>query len=1465
MANYNKSFNFKNGVQVDTDNFLVNQNGLVGIGSTSPTEFLDVVGNTKVSGLTTTNLLYAGIGTVSNFGATDAEITNLEVTSLTIGGVTASELIGFSTAAWITGRAYPDSNPLSGLTTTSNIGIGTTQALQDYEFLVVGSPELNQDGFTINVHGEVRASGIITAAGFSGVGENLTTLNASNISSGTLDNDRLPQDITVSGNIRADGATGFIGIANTARSLTDTPDIAVNDITASSVSGAAATFTSLDLSDGVITDVDSIELNTGSITGVSSISAMGHISGITTMDVGGIELRDSGPISGIGTLTAVRIVTTTANVGHATVTDVLHLDSANIGIGTDTPTSDIQIVEASGAKIEVTSLTGESSIELGQNVGGGNSTATIRFGNQDGTLDILNNDSGDIRMVLDATPAGINTGNFNWYYNSTANTPLMSLSYEGTLGINDTTPSETVSVGGGLTASGNSFFGADVTVKGDLTANNISGDGSSITNLNIPNPLPRRIYAPAGITTVGQLHVYDSVYDRSTPTTGISSVGINTTVPVAGLDVRKADAILSRVAIGVTNNVESFTSRDCIQVYYKDQSFFGGNIRLFARPGESVAANGGGAIVAGREYPRSVFDLGDAANGGLAGAGYSGGCFIPPKITTAQRDTLQDQTIVPVVSTASTVVGSFIFNTDLNQFQGYTGAGWTSLAVDAQGTYTDGAVDAHLNTGTATANQVLSWTGSDYDWVAQTGGSGSIAGINTEFTSFFNQISASGIVTASQFSRTGGTSNEFLKADGSVDSSTYATTAAVGLATNGLLDNAGVDSHLNTGSASNEEVLSWNGSDYEWVSNSISETGISTTGDSFFNNVNISGITTIGIASVRSLKVGPDNTIVGPDGQLAVVNTTGTASLTVGQNVDGSGQQHLGVQYGNNEALVFTSNGDMRFVVDGAGGGMVPVAQQGSIEFGSNGNFGGDADVEINSIDAATGISTTLLVRGDARVTGILTVGTSSVAIDGERNEIRIGTNVTLTSSGEAEYSGIITASAFSGDLSEGTAGKWTLGATGTSHYQFTGPGVSDAAEDPTIYVLRGRRYEFVNNMGAHPFEIRSAINGSAYAPADGLTNNGVSNGTLTWDVRFDAPDTLYYQCTAHPSMVGQITVVGNDTTGGGGSIAGINTVGTSHFNDVNVGGALTASTFTGSGSGLTNVPSAQLTGTLPAIDASNVTGIVTSIIAGTNITLGEDGGNITINSTGGGSGTGNFATKNVNTYTATALQTTFAGVYEVGYVDVYINGVKLSASEYTATNGTSIVLDTGATLGDVVEVIGLQSVLGGVQIRDNDTVIGTAGTINFGSNLSVSDVVSGIVTVTATGGGGALQSRTTVSGTTASLADNAIGNIDITGFKSYSLMKVGLSTAGWFRLYTDSASRTADAGRSIGEDPTPGSGVIAEVVTTGISTQQMISPFVMGGNMDDPVTTTMYVAIQNTSGETKTITANLTILKLED
>ncbi len=129
----------------------------------------------------------------------------------------------------------------------------------------------------------------------------------------------------------------------------------------------------------------------------------------------------------------------------------------------------------------------------------------------------------------------------------------------------------------------------------------------------------------------------------------------------------------------------------------------------------------------------------------------------------------------------------------------------------------------------------------------------------------------------------------------------------------------------------------------------------------------------------------------------------------------------------------------------------------------------------------------------------------------------------------------------------------------------------------------------------------------------------------------------------------------------------------------------------------------------------------------------------------------------------------------------------------------------------------------------------------------------------------GTAPSRVIVSGATTSIVNSGIGNTDITGFKSYMLMRVGLSTAGWFRLYTDSASRANDTTRSVGEDPLPGSGVIAEVVSTGLSTNHIISPFVPGGNLDDPASTTMYVAITNTSGTTQSITANLTILQLED
>jgi hypothetical protein len=57
--------------------------------------------------------------------------------------------------------------------------------------------------------------------------------------------------------------------------------------------------------------------------------------------------------------------------------------------------------------------------------------------------------------------------------------------------------------------------------------------------------------------------------------------------------------------------------------------------------------------------------------------------------------------------------------------------------------------------------------------------------------------------------------------------------------------------------------------------------------------------------------------------------------------------------------------------------------------------------------------------------------------------------------------------------------------------------------------------------------------------------------------------------------------------------------------------------------------------------------------------------------------------------YTATSGQTTFSATYDVGYVDVYLNGSKLQVTaDFTATDGLTVVLTSGATVGDIVDIV---------------------------------------------------------------------------------------------------------------------------------------------------------------------------------
>ena len=93
MANIKKSFNFRNGVQVDEDNLLVTPTGLVGIGTTVPSEALDIVGNVIVSGVTSTTLAQVGILTVTTLNPTEIIGSGVSISS---GVITSTGAVSYT-------------------------------------------------------------------------------------------------------------------------------------------------------------------------------------------------------------------------------------------------------------------------------------------------------------------------------------------------------------------------------------------------------------------------------------------------------------------------------------------------------------------------------------------------------------------------------------------------------------------------------------------------------------------------------------------------------------------------------------------------------------------------------------------------------------------------------------------------------------------------------------------------------------------------------------------------------------------------------------------------------------------------------------------------------------------------------------------------------------------------------------------------------------------------------------------------------------------------------------------------------------------------------------------------------------------------------------------------------------------------------------------------------------------------
>lgn len=93
-------------------------------------------------------------------------------------------------------------------------------------------------------------------------------------------------------------------------------------------------------------------------------------------------------------------------------------------------------------------------------------------------------------------------------------------------------------------------------------------------------------------------------------------------------------------------------------------------------------------------------------------------------------------------------------------------------------------------------------------------------------------------------------------------------------------------------------------------------------------------------------------------------------------------------------------------------------------------------------------------------------------------------------------------------------------------------------------------------------------------------------------------------------------------------------------------------------------------------------------------------------------------ALRTITTFTATATQTTFSVTYTQGLIDVYYNGSCLAQSEYTAINGTSVVLATPCQANDIVVVYAYNYSVGAY------SGIGGSGTTNYVAKFASSSTI---------------------------------------------------------------------------------------------------------------------------------------------
>ena len=690
MANIKKSFNFRNGVQVDSDNLLVTSTGLVGIGTTVPSESLDVIGNVSISGLTSTTEATIGVLTVTSVKPTEIIGAGVSIKSGIITSSGTGIVTFFGDGGNLTNLPTTEFRTVGGGNTnvfiTSSVGIATTNP--SFNLQIGNNVDSGDKGVGINSLGDIKASGIITATTFSG---NLTGNVTGNVT-GDISGDITASTLNITGVTTAAGNINLPDNVNL--QFGNSQDLKIYHGLVGGHSYIENTTGSIRLKNGGST---ALEISNDGLTAVNNLSVTQgvNVSGISTLQ--GTTVNTHLDVIGLTTLDDVN-VSSGATFRDLDVDGHTNLDNVNIA-GVTTTTG---IIEG---------ISGENKIPaLYSNMGALPNPGTYHgmFAHVHATgRGYFSHAGGWYELVNKETNGNVGTGTEVYNIGDISNRNIISSGIitattelnSPLIGVGTDAPANDIQVrksgnveiqvtsdtgSAGLTVGRES--GTNNTNNAEFRYGGVSGFSfSSAQSLDILNygtgNFNYHLSANNAAAVAGDFLWHKGVNNTLMTLTGIGgSLGIGVTQPSATLDVTGSGNLSGNLSVGgnlsvsgsfssnvtgnLTGNVDGNVTGNVTGDLTGNIDGTGistiGNLRIV-----SNLTSGSGTVGLGTTSPRSAVDFKDAGPSVIR-------YMLPPQVDNAGRNAFGTVGL-------TTDTGAVIYNTSINKLQVYNGNAWETI------------------------------------------------------------------------------------------------------------------------------------------------------------------------------------------------------------------------------------------------------------------------------------------------------------------------------------------------------------------------------------------------------------------------------------------------------------------------------------------------------------------------------------------------------------------------------------------------------------------------------------------------------------------------------------------------------------------------------------------------------------------------------------------------------------------